>query len=221
MTPIEIIIDGQKIEAIEGETLLFRALAAGIFIPNLCAMEGVDPPRNSCRLCFVEVEGMDKPVTSCTLKVQDGMVVSTRSEAVDRLVASAFEMLMSVHRIDCKFCPGNGRCALQEIAKKRKFRLKPKRLPMIEPDWPVDESRPEMGMNPNHCVLCGRCVHVCNNVVGKKVLDFMNRNLATRVGTFDGEPLAEQECGDCLACAGVCPVGAIYLRESNKKGEND
>ena len=218
MSKIEIIIDGKKVAAKEGEVLLFRALEAGFFIPNLCAIKGSDSSPASCRLCFVEIEGMDRPVTSCTVRVREGMVVRTRSEAVDRLVASAFEMLLSVHRIDCKTCPGNGRCALQEIAKKRRLPLKPKRLPKIEPDLPVDESRPEIGLNPNHCVLCGQCVHVCNNVVQKKVLDFINRGLATRVETFDGEPLAEQVCGDCVACAEVCPVGAIYLRNSSDSG---
>ncbi len=216
MERVEITIDGQKVQAAAGEKLLFAALKAGFFIPHLCAMEEIDPPKNSCRLCFVEIEGIDKPVTSCTVNVSEGMVVRTRSEQVDRLVASAFEMLMSAHRIDCKFCPGNKRCALQEIAKKRKLPLKPRNLKMIEPDFPVDESRPEIGLNPNHCVLCSRCVYICNQVVGKNVIDKMNRGLLSRIGTFDGEPLADQECGQCVECAKICPVGAIYLRKNTQ-----
>ena len=82
----------------------------------------------------------------------------------------------------------------------------------MAPELPVDESRPELGYDPTHCVLCGRCVRVCNHEVGKGILDYRERGLRTIVGTFDDEPLAEQGCGDCVRCAEVCPVGAIYLR---------
>ncbi len=215
MSEITITIDGKEIKAKEGQSLLECALAAGYFIPNLCHIEGLDPPQGSCRLCYVEIEGWKKPVTSCTVKVEEGMVVATRTEAVDRLVASAFEMLMSVHRLDCKVCEGNKNCMLQTIAKTRKTPLKAKRLPKIEPDLPVDNSRAEMGFNPNHCVLCGKCVHVCNKVVNKGVLDFSRRGLSMTVSTFDGQPLAEQDCGDCVACVDSCPVGALYLRSKD------
>lgn len=213
MSDVTIYIDGTEVKAKEDEILLHCALDAGFFIPSLCAIKGKEPPQGSCRLCYVEVEGWHRPVTSCTVRVEDGMRITTRTEAVDELVRAGFEMLMSVHRLDCKQCPGNKRCALQDIAKGRKVPLKPKILPKIEPDFPVDESRPEMGLNPNHCVLCGKCIHECNEIVKKGVLDYVNRGLAMVVGTFDGEPLAEQDCGDCVACTKVCPVGAIYMRE--------
>ena len=212
MNTANITIDGRRIKAIKGEILLYRALAEGFFIPNLCAMEEVHPPSASCRLCWVAVEGAAKPMTSCTVRIEDGMTVRTRGEAVDRLVRAGFEMLMSAHRLDCKICPGNRRCALQTIAKERGLSLRPKRFDKIEPEWPIDESRPEMGFNPNHCVLCGRCVYVCNHVVKRGVLDFTRRGLLTAVGTFDGEPLARQDCDGCLACVEVCPVVALYLR---------
>ena len=85
------------------------------------------------------------------------------------------------------------------------------RLAKIEPDLPEDVSRPDLGFNPNHCILCGKCVYVCNHEVDKGILDFSRRGMATRVSTFDGEPLASQDCGDCVRCAEVCPVGALYL----------
>jgi bidirectional [NiFe] hydrogenase diaphorase subunit len=218
MSEVTLQIDDRQVKARQGERLLWVALREGFDVPHLCAIQGVEPPSGGCRLCWVEVEGQPKPVTSCTLPVTDGMKVVTRSPEVDRLVRAGFEMLMSVHRLDCKVCPANRRCALQDIAKARKLPLKPKNLPKIEPDHPVDESRPDLGLNPNHCVLCGQCVHVCNHEVKKGVLDFSRRGLSTVVGTFDGRPMSEQACDGCTRCAEVCPVGAIYLRGDQGNG---
>lgn len=212
MSRVTILVDGQKIPAEEGSRLLWAILDAGIWVPNLCAIRELEPPDGGCRLCWVEVEGQRKPVTSCTQPVKDGMVVRTRSAAVDRLVRAGFEMLLSTHRLNCKDCPGNRRCDLQEIAKKRKIPLTGKRLKKIEPDFPVDESRPDLGLDPNHCVLCGKCVYVCKHEVKKGVLDIINRGLESRVSTFDGEPLADQDCEDCTRCAEVCPTHAIWKK---------
>jgi len=212
MSAVILSIDGREVRARAGEKLLWAALDAGIAIPNLCAIRGVAPPHGGCRLCYVRVEGTPRPVTACTRAVADGMTVATRTPEVDRLVRSAFELLLSVHRLNCRECPGNKRCALQEIARARRVPLAGKRFPKIEPAAAIDESRAEIGFDASHCVLCGRCVHACNHVVNKGVLDTAHRGLATVVSTFDGRPLAEQECGDCVACAEVCPVGAIYVR---------
>jgi len=212
MSAVTITVDGQKIQAEEGSRLLWAILDAGIWVPNLCAIRELEPPDGGCRLCWVEVEGKSKPVTSCTQPVKDGMVVRTRSAAVDRLVRAGFEMLLSTHRLNCKDCPGNRRCALQEIAKQRKVPLTGKRLKKIEPDFPVDESRPDLGLDPNHCVLCGKCVYVCKHEVKKGVLDIINRGLESRISTFDGEPLADQDCGECTRCAEVCPTHAIWKK---------
>jgi formate dehydrogenase major subunit/NADH-quinone oxidoreductase subunit G len=208
-----ITIDGREVAAPAGSRLLWAILDAGIRVPNLCAIRGVEPPHGGCRLCWVEVEGRNAPVTSCTQPVRDGMVVRTRTENVDRLVRAGFEMLLSTHRLDCKVCPGNRRCALQDIAKLRRIPLRGRRLDKIEPDFPVDESRPELGINPNHCIMCGKCVHVCHVEVKKGIIDHVNRGLKTFIGTFDGKPLNTQGCGGCIRCAEVCPVGAIYLRK--------
>lgn len=217
MSKVTIEVDGKEIEVEEGKSLLFALLDAGIFVPNLCAMPDVDPPAGSCRLCWVEIEGHSKPATSCSQKVTPGMRVRTRSKSVDRLVRSGIEMLLSVHRLDCKDCPGNRRCMLQKIAKERKIPLAGRRFDTIDPNLPVDESRPDLGFNPNHCVLCERCVVVCNQEVKKGVLDMVKRGLVAKVSTFDGQPLSQQICGSCTRCAEVCPVGALYKRENGKE----
>jgi len=209
MSQVDITVDGQALPAAEGAILLWELEKAGLFIPHLCAQQGLDPPRGACRLCWVEVDG--RVQTACTVRVVAGMQGVTRSEAVDRLTASAFELLMSRHRLDCRYCAANRRCALQQIAKARRLPLKPKGLPVIVPEAPVDDSRPDLTIDPGKCVLCGHCVYVCQHEVKKSILEFVQRGLHTHVGTFDGRPLANQGCGDCVRCAEVCPVGAIYL----------
>ncbi len=213
MSKVELTINGQAVVAQEGQNILQAAEDAGIFIPHLCADDEIDHHPGACRLCFVEIEGREQPVLSCLEKVQPGMTVQTRSQRVDKLVASAFELLMSVHRLDCKDCPSNKHCGLQTISKRRKLPLRPKRLNKIEPDWPIDDSHPRFGMNPNHCVLCGKCVKVSNDIIGTGVLDFSGRGLDAVISTFDGAPLAEQDLTDFEKCVEVCPVGALYLKE--------
>jgi len=216
MSEVTITIDERTLKVREGTRILWAALDAGIYIPHLCAHPDRHPPFGSCRLCFVEVEGYASPVTSCTEPVRDGMVVRTRSPEVDRLVRSAFELLMSTHDLDCKNCPANKNCVLQEIAAKRKIPLRLKNLRKLPTDLPIDDSNPDFGLNPNWCVLCGLCVWICNEVVGRGILDFAKRGLATTVSTFDGSPLAEHNCSGCLKCVEACPVGALYLKNTKE-----
>ena len=208
---VTLVIDGREVRARRGERILDAALDAGIDVPSLCAVRGQEPPFGACRLCWVELEGRQRPVTSCTVEVADGMVVRTRSPAVDRLVAAAFELLMSHHNLECRRCPANHACALQDIAKSRRLKLKPRRLPRLERTEPVDESHPLVRLDQTKCVLCGRCVWVCREQ-GRGVLDFARRGLDTVVGTAGGRPLASTSCDGCLACVDACPVGALAAR---------
>ena len=212
MSSVELTIDGKKIIAEEGEKVLWAAIAADIFIPHLCANKENKFHPGSCRLCYVEVEGIDQPVTSCNLEVKPDMVVKTRSDKIDRLVKTGFLLLMSTHRLECKKCAANKNCALQTIAKERKVPLASKRFVKIDPELPIDESRDDFGFNPNRCVLCGQCVYVCNKVNKCRVLDFAGRGLEMKVGTFDGGLLKDQDCNGCMDCVNVCPVGALYKK---------
>jgi len=206
-------IDDTPVEAEAGTKILWAALDAGFFIPHLCAMRERDQAFGACRLCFVEVEGRDLPVTACSEPVQAGMRVLTRSERVDRLRRSALELLLSHHDLDCKHCAANGSCALQDLAKRLKVRLVPKRLRKLPAEVPVDASHPHIVLNPNRCVLCGKCVWVCREVEKSGVLDFVFRGLKTRVAPFLMEPLADSPCTGCLKCVDVCPVGALTRKK--------
>ena len=211
MSEVTIRIDGREVRTEEGRRVLAAALDAGIWIPHLCGVETSGLPFASCRLCWVEVEGREEPITSCTLEARDGMEIRTRSEAVDRLVSASFHMLLSTHPLPCKGCPGHKNCALQDIARERKLRLRHGVYPTVLPDLSVDESHPEIGLDPNRCILCGECIRACEDE-GPRVLDFVGRGLETRIGTFDGLPLAETRCNACGRCAEVCPVKALWKR---------
>ena len=211
MGGIRLEIDGREIAAERGERLLWVARDAGIEIPSLCSRRGDEPPFAACRLCWVEIEGRPRPVTSCTVPAEDGLVVQTRSPAVDRLVASAFELLLTHHRLECRRCPANHACALQQIARSRRLKLRPSRVSRLERRETVDDSHPAVRLDQSKCVLCGKCVWACHEL-GRGVLDFAFRGLETVVSTFEGRALAETPCDGCLACARVCPVGALSAR---------
>lgn len=157
MKTVSLTIDGKKITAHKGERLLWVALDNGIYIPNLCALWDNKQPPAACRLCFVEVEGKEQPVTACTEMVAEAMVVNTRGERALRLARSAFELLMSCHPVDCAHCVNNGSCELQKIARHLNIKLKSKRFRKLLRELPVDYSSPLFIYDPNKCVLCGRC----------------------------------------------------------------
>ncbi len=211
---ITLTIDEQEIEAREGEILLWVALENDIYIPNLCAMKEKERPSANCRLCFVEVEGYSAPVTSCTLPVSQDMRVKTRSPEVDRLVKTAFELILSDHRLGCSKCPANKKCELQRIAKERKLKLKVGRFDYLEKEVYIDESPDLLIYDPSRCVLCGRCVWVDHNVVKAGTLNFSYRGINRKVTTFGDRPLSEFECIEkCGECVKVCPVGALSFKD--------
>lgn len=206
---VSITIDGKIITAEEGRELLWVALENDIFIPNLCAMKEKARPSASCRLCFVEIEGYPRPVTSCTQPVTDGMVVKTRSPEVDRLVKTAFELLLSDHKLGCSKCPKNKACALQKIAKERKLKLTSKRLNKFVKDYPIDDSTDLFILDRNRCVLCGRCVWVDHHIAKVGAIGFSQRGIKRKVSTFADKLLIDSPCIQCGECVNVCPVGAL------------
>jgi len=216
MKTVSLTIDGKKITADKGEKLLWVALDNGIYIPNLCALRDNYEPAAACRLCFVEVEGSEQPVTACTETVADGMVVNTRGEKALRLARSTFELIMASHPVDCAHCAKNGSCDLQQIAHQLNIKLKSKRFKKLMRQLPIDDSNPLFIYDPNKCVLCGRCVWVCREHLGVGVLGFAHRGFQRVVTTFADEPLGEFRCLECGECVRVCPSGALVFKD--KKG---
>lgn len=213
MKAISITIDGKKIKAREGETLLWVALDNDIYIPNLCALKDRSEPEAACRLCFVEVEGKRQPVTACTETVSDGMVVNTRGTSALQLARTGFELIMASHPVDCASCTANRSCELQKIARHLGIKIKGKRFRKLLRDLPVDDSNPQFTYDPNKCVLCGRCVWVCREHLGINHLGFAHRGFQRMVTTFADEPIGELKCRDCEECVNICPTGALSFKK--------
>jgi bidirectional [NiFe] hydrogenase diaphorase subunit len=208
-------IDGKEIECSEGERILWAALGNGIYIPNLCAMREKTEPYGACRLCFVEVKGEDLPVTACTTKVKEGMVVSTRGAKALRLARTAFELTLSNHPVDCTHCLKSGSCELQKIAKHLRVKLNTKKFKKFLRDRPIDETSSVLIYEPSKCVLCGKCVCYCQEKLDIRTIGFAYRGFQRWVTTFGDEPVGLSECGDRIKLAEICPVGAFISK--NKK----
>jgi bidirectional [NiFe] hydrogenase diaphorase subunit len=213
---VSLTIDGKKIRAAPGEMVLWAALDNDIYIPNLCAIREKSEPSASCRLCFVEVEGKDNPVTACTTPVTEGMVVSTKGAKALRLARTAFELQLASLPLDCAHCPKSGSCEIQKIAKHLGVKLNTKRFRKVLRTLPVDSSSPLYIYDANKCVLCGRCVWVCQEKVGKGVIGFAHRGFGRIVTTFGDDLEGRARCEDCSECVSVCPVGALTFRADRK-----
>ena len=213
---VSILVDQKKIEVQEGTSLLKACLDNGITIPNLCYLKEVDPAPASCRLCFVEIDGVDRPVASCSVPVQEAMVVRTDTPAVRRLQRTALRLLLSVHEVYCKNCHANRKCALQHLARFLKVGLKPRGLRHRLKEPPIDDRHPCLDYYPNRCVLCGRCVAVCRMASDRPELTFANRGFDTVVSFFGRTDSARRDCAACQACIDTCPVGALALKDGLK-----
>ena len=211
------LVDNREIEAEQGTTLLKACLDHDIYIPNLCYLEVIDPPSVSCRMCFVEIEGRNGLVTACTEPVAEGMVVNTQNPEARRLARTAAELLLASHPVDCAHCAANGACELQTIARHLEIKLKTKRFRKILRDLPIDSSSSTFVYDPNKCVLCGKCIWVCRNRLGIGVLGFAQRGFQRMVTTFYNKPIAETHCQGCEDCVAVCPVGALVLKDTEKR----
>ncbi len=212
---IPLVVDDRTIEVQTGTILLQACLDNDIYIPHLCHLEGVDRPAASCRLCFVEIEGQSQPVTACTVRIEAPMTVKTDTETVRQLQRSALNLLLSVHKVACKTCPANRKCALQNIARFLKVGLKAKGLPLqLKPQDCVD-THPVIDYWPNRCVLCGQCIHACRTVNDRPLMTFAGRGFDTMVSFYASPDISSTDisCNDCAACIEVCPVGALTLRD--------
>lgn len=211
---IIISVDDKEIQAEEGTSLLKVCLDNGIYIPNLCYMEGMETPPSSCRLCFVDIDGEKNPVPSCSVKVREGMKVFTNTPRVRGLQWSAFELIMSNHRIDCGSCLSRKACPLIKISRHLKIRLKPFRVGHINSgNEDIVEDHPCLIYDITKCVRCGKCLHICEKIHGRLYLTFAGRGVDMGISFFGDSDDETIPCARCLACVKICPVSALLSYE--------
>lgn len=203
---VTIEIDGKQLTVPEGMNPLEAALQNGIYIPHLCHHPDL-PDRGSCRLCIVEVEGMEGVQPSCKLKATEGLKVTTDSPRIHDLRKLAMELLLAAHPEDCSTCPKYGRCELQALI--QYMGVSATRMSTRIKGFAQNGKNPLLIHDMNRCVLCGRCVRACGDLRGVGVLQYNKKELETYVGTLHDKLLTDADCRFCGACAEVCPTGTI------------
>jgi bidirectional [NiFe] hydrogenase diaphorase subunit len=204
---ITLTIDGREAGAREDQTVLEVARENGVFIPTLCELPGLSNP-GACRLCLVEVKGVGKLLPACVTRVAEGMEVAAHSERLDRIRRGILELLFAERNHVCSVCVANGHCDLQSLA--LRLGMTHVHFPYQYPKLPVDASHERFVADHNRCILCARCVRVCDEIEGAHTWDIMARGVECRVITDLAQPWGKSEsCTGCGKCVQVCPTGAL------------
>ncbi len=207
-------INGQKVIARRGETILNLLNRNGINVPTLCHLNGFIPT-GSCRFCSVEVDGMTDLVPACSHQAEEWMKIQTHSPRVIKARRTILELILANHPEDCLYCGRSGKCELQILAnelniRERKYKTRNKNLQ-------VDRNCPSIDRDPNKCVLCERCIRVCNETIGVSAIEVVGRGSSSSIGTSLNKGLNLKACVKCGQCIMVCPTGALYEKPTYSK----
>ncbi|HAZ6581935.1 TPA: formate dehydrogenase subunit alpha [Enterococcus faecalis] len=210
-------IDNQEVTVPKGTTILEAAKGLGVEIPTLCHLKELAPD-GSCRMCVVEVEGGRRGglTTACTAHCQEDMVVSTHSEKVADSRRFILDLLLSNHKLECFSCGKNGDCQLQQYALDYGIDAtsftEGKRMPCHQ----EDTSNPFFSYDPEKCIMCRRCVRVCQLRQGRDVLSIANRGFETKMMPSYGQPFDQSICESCGNCVSSCPTGALTAKDTKE-----
>lgn len=214
---VKIEVNNKIITARKGETIMSALRANGIMIPSICSMKGFSPT-GACRICVVEVEGRQGLVPSCSQPVNEWMKVRTHSPRVIQARKTIVELLLSNHPDDCLYCERNGNCELQTLAEE--LNVRERRILGKKNKYKLDHSSSSIVRDPAKCILCGRCVRVCDESLAVNAIDFINRGNSTLIGTAFNKDLNFSSCINCGQCIMVCPTGALYETDSLPETED-
>lgn len=210
---LNLTINDKKVSVEEGTTILEVAKQNNISIPTLCHLEGIHKS-GSCRICVVEVEGARNLVASCITAVREGMVIHTNTARVRKARKIIYELMLSDHPKDCLTCKRSQNCEFQELGEV--ILVGSSRFEGEKARTKVDDSSPSIVRDSTKCILCRRCVTVCNEIQGVGVLNVQNRGFNSVVAPAAELPLNTVNCTNCGQCINVCPVGALKEKDATK-----
>jgi len=208
---IKLIINNKEVQAEEGTTIFTAAKQNNILIPHFCYLENVHKS-GSCRICVVEVEGSKNLMASCVTEVREGMVVHTNTERVRNVRKIIYELMLSDHNKECLSCWRNQNCELQELG--NTIQIDEYRYEGVRSKDFIDDSSPSIVRDNSKCILCRRCVTICNEVQGVGLMNPHHRGFSTFIGPSEEELLGDSICANCGQCVLVCPVGALKEKNS-------
>ena len=210
---VNLTIDGRAVSVAEGTSILDAAAAVGIKIPTLCYLKDLNEI-GACRVCVVEIEGIDQLVAACNNTVLEGMVVRTNSPKVRVARRMNMELLLATHDSECTSCVRSGNCTLQSLAADLGITELPYEKRLMHDPW--DKSFPLI-RNNDKCINCLRCIQVCEKIQGLGVWDLANRATHTSVNVRGGMTIQESDCTLCGQCITHCPTGALRERDDTQK----
>ena len=214
-------IDGLPARVKAGSTIMRAARESGVAVPKLCATDSVKP-FGSCRLCVVEVEGRNGYPASCTTIVEEGMKISTQTDALARLRRNVMELYISDHPLDCLTCAANGDCELQDMAGAVGLReVRYGYAGENHLDAEIDDSNPYFSFDPSKCIVCSRCVRACDEVQGTFALTIEGRGFESKVAASINESFVDSECVSCGACVQACPTATLMEKSIIDNGQPD
>lgn len=212
MPVVTLTLNNELVSAREGQTLLEVIQEQGSSVPYLCHLDGLTE-RGGCRLCLVEVQSSPKLLPACITEAQEGMVVQTHSERLTNYRHMIVELLLSERNHVCAVCVMNGHCELQSMA--AHLGIDHVRYDYLNPELPMDASHDRFILDHNRCILCARCVRVCDEVEGAHTWDIMGRGVNCRIVADLNQPWGtSQSCTSCGKCVQVCPTGALTKKGS-------
>lgn len=203
---IKLEVNGRTIEAGQGETILSALNRHGMQVPTICSMKDLSPS-GACRMCVVEVEGHDKLVPACSFPIEGFMKILTHSPRVLRARKTNVELLLANHPDDCLYCERNGSCELQSLSED--LNIRERRIPGKRSPHKIDNSSPAIVRDPAKCILCGRCVRICEEIMSTSAFDFAHRGKELKISTTLDKALNYSSCTSCGQCLIACPTGAL------------